>query len=227
MEQSRVALTPQGAERRSERWRDVTSQLALQYRLGDDDWLYARYAEGFRSGGFNAFSAQSGYPGYDPQQVTAYELGIKGTALSQRLRYGLATYWMSIDDMQVQQVLQPGSVLISNAAAARSRGVELDLDYWLGGPWTLQAGLVLNRTRFRQFVDVTGDHAGNRNPFAPDISGRLGLRYDSPRTGMPRPTSAAWARPTWMRPTTCIAPDTPSWTCPLVIATGPGSWGST
>lgn len=181
LEQSRVALAPQGAGRRSERWRDVTSQLALQYRLGDDDWFYARYAEGFRAGGFNAFSAQSDYPGYDPQQVTAYELGIKGTALSQRLRYGLATYWMSIDDMQVQQVLRPGSVLITNAAAARSRGVELDLDYWLGGHWTLQAGLALNRTRFREFVDHSGDHAGNRNPFAPDISGRLGLRYDSPQ----------------------------------------------
>ncbi|WP_010627997.1 TonB-dependent receptor [Halomonas sp. KM-1] len=181
LEQSRVALTPQGAERRSERWRDVTSQLALQYRLGDDDWLYGRYAEGFRAGGFNAFSPASDYPSYAPEEVASYELGIKGTALSQRLRYGVASYWMSIDDMQVQQVLQPGSVLISNAAAARSRGVELDLDYLLGGHWTLQAGLALNRTRFREFEDLSGDHAGNRNPFAPDISGRLGLRYDSPQ----------------------------------------------
>ncbi|WP_386082560.1 TonB-dependent receptor [Vreelandella sp. F11] len=181
LEQSRVALTPQGAGQRSERWRDVTSQLALQYRLGDDDWLYARYAEGFRAGGFNAFSGQSDYPGYEPEQVVSYELGIKGTALSQRLRYGLASYWMTIDDMQVQQVLQPGSVLITNAAAARSRGLELDLDYLLGEHWTLQAGLALNRTRFREFNDLSGDHAGNHNPFAPDISARLGLRYDSPQ----------------------------------------------
>ncbi|MDQ7727788.1 TonB-dependent receptor [Halomonas sp. SpR8] len=181
IEQSRVALTPQGAGQRSERWSDVTSQLALQYRLGDDDWLYARYAEGFRAGGFNSFSAQSGYPGYAPEEVTSYELGMKGTAFSQRLRYGLASYWMTIDDMQVQQVLQPGSVLITNAAAARSRGLELDLDYLLGGHWTLQAGLALNRTRFREFNDLSGDHAGHHNPFAPDISARLGLRYDSPQ----------------------------------------------
>lgn len=52
-------------------------------------------------------------------------------ALSQRLRYGLATYWMTIDDMQVQQIVQPGIGHITNAAAARSRGVELDLDYLL------------------------------------------------------------------------------------------------
>ncbi|GAA0697314.1 TonB-dependent receptor [Vreelandella titanicae] len=181
IEQSRVALTPRGAGQRSERWDDVTSQLALQYRLGDDDWLYARYAEGFRAGGFNAFSAQSDYPGYEPEQVASYELGIKGTALSQRLRYGLASYWMTIDDMQVQQVIQPGSVQITNAAAARSQGIELDIDYLLGGHWTLQAGLALNRTRFREFNDLSGDHAGNHNPFAPDISGRLGLRYDSPQ----------------------------------------------
>ncbi|MGP9594225.1 TonB-dependent receptor [Halomonas sp. AOP42-C2-25] len=181
IEQSRVALTPRGAGQRSERWDDVTSQLALQYRLGDDDWLYARYAEGFRAGGFNAFSAQSDYPGYEPEQVASYELGIKGTALSQRLRYGLASYWMTIDDMQVQQVIQPGSVQITNAAAARSQGVELDIDYLLGGHWTLQAGLALNRTRFREFNDLSGDHAGHHNPFAPDISGRLGLRYDSPQ----------------------------------------------
>ena len=181
LEQSRVALTPRGSGQRSERWRDVTSQLALQYRLGDDDWLYARYAEGFRAGGFNAFSAQSGYPGYAPEEVASYELGIKGTAFSRRLRYGVATYWMAIEDMQVQQVLQPGNVHIANAAEARSRGIELDIDYWLGGHWTLQAGLALNRTRFREFEDLSGDHAGNRNPFAPDISGRLGVRYDSPQ----------------------------------------------
>ena len=112
--------------------------------------------------------------------MASYELGVKGTALSQRLRYGLASYWMTIDDMQVQQVIQPGSVQMTNAAAARSQAQS-----WTSTTCWADIGrsrpLALNRTRFREFNDLSGDHAGHHNPFAPDISGRLGLRYDSPQ----------------------------------------------
>lgn len=179
VEQDKVSLSPRNGGSRSDEWQRFTPKLALHYAWTADTQLYASYSEGFRTGGFNAFAASAGYPGYDPEQVDAYEIGLKGWAADRRLRYSAALYWMDVSDMQVQQVVQPGVVYITNAAEARSTGLELEADYLLGAHWRVQASLGLNRTRFERFRDGSADYQGNRNPFAPDLTGYLGLRYDA------------------------------------------------
>ncbi|WP_220347849.1 TonB-dependent receptor [Alkalilimnicola ehrlichii] len=178
-ERSTVALEPEGAERRQERWNRVTPSLALQYRWRPESWLYARYAEGFRAGGFNAYAGAAGYPDYAPEKVASYELGAKGWGLDERLRYDLALYWMDVRDMHVQEIVQPGTAYITNAASARSAGLELELAYFLNDAWMLRSGLALNRTRFRTFQDLAEDYRGNSNPFAPDLAGFMGIRYEA------------------------------------------------
>jgi iron complex outermembrane receptor protein len=100
-----------------------------------------------------------------------------------RLRYSAAWYWMDVRDMQVQQMVQPGVVYITNAAAARSTGLDLEAEYLLGDNWRIQAALGLNRTRFERFRDGANDYRGKRNPYAPDLTGHLGLRYDAAAGG--------------------------------------------
>lgn len=179
MEQDKVRVAPRSGQSRSEQWQRFTPKLALQYEWQADSTLYASYSEGFRAGGFNAFSAAAGYPGYDPEKVRSWEIGAKGWLADKRLRYSAALYWMDVKDMQVQQLVQPGVVYITNAAAARSTGLELEADYLLGEHWRIQSALGLNRTRFQRFSEGANDYQGNRNPFAPDLTGRLGLRYDA------------------------------------------------
>ncbi len=179
LERDEVSLSPRDSRNRNDQWQRFTPKLALQYAWSDDTQAYASYSQGFRAGGFNAFSASTGYPGYDPEQVDAYELGIKGWAAGRRLRYSAALYWMQISDMQVQQIVQPGMVYITNAAEARSSGLELEADYLLGEHWQLHASLGINRTRFERFQDGNADYQGNHAPFAPDLTSYLGLRYDA------------------------------------------------
>lgn len=179
MERNEVSLSPRDSGKRSDQWQRFTPKLALQYAWSNDTQVYASYSEGFRAGGFNAFATSAGYPSYDPEQVDAYELGIKGWAAERRLRYSAALYWMQISDMQVQQIVQPGMVYITNAAEARSSGLELEADYLLGEHWQLQASLGINRTRFERFQDGSADYQGNHAPFAPDLTSYLGLRYDA------------------------------------------------
>ena len=179
MEQDKVHLEPRAGHRRSEQWQRFTPKLALHYEWQPDSTVYASYSEGFRAGGFNAFSAAAGYPGYDPEKVKSWEVGAKGWLADKRLRYSAALYWMAVRDMQVQQLVQPGVVYITNAAAARSTGLELEAEYLLGDHWRIQSALGLNRTRFERFAEGANDYQGNRNPFAPDLTGRLGLRYDA------------------------------------------------
>ncbi|ALM52369.1 TonB-dependent receptor [Halomonas huangheensis] len=178
-EHDEVSLSPEGSDSRDRDWQRFTPKVALQYEWSDETQLYASYTQGFRAGGFNAFAGAADYPSYDPERVTAYEIGVKGWAFDRRLQYETAVYWMDISDMQVQQIVQPGVVFITNAAEAYSAGLELSVDYLLDAGWWLQASLGLNRTRFEEFHDSGGDYQGNRNPFAPEMTSYLGVRYDA------------------------------------------------
>lgn len=178
-ERDEVSLTPEDSNSRSHDWQRFSPKLALQYEWSSETQLYASYAQGFRAGGFNAFAGAADYPDYDPERVNAYEVGVKGWAFDRRLKYEAAAYWMDISDMQVQQIVQPGVVYITNAAEADSVGMELSVDYLLDDGWWLQASLGLNRTRFDEFQDAGGNYQGNHNPFAPEVTSYLGVRYDA------------------------------------------------
>lgn len=161
-------------------WTRLTPKLAVQYQWQPRTQVYASVADGFRTGGFNTFAPES-RRSYDPERLRAFELGIKGDMLTRRLRYSAAVYRMDINDMQVQQMgATPGQVFIANAATARSTGAEADVHWLLGTGWQLQAALGLNHTRLRDFQDGAQNHAGKRNPFAPDIHAHIRLRYDAP-----------------------------------------------
>ncbi|GAB7528376.1 TonB-dependent receptor [Pseudomonas sp. 3A(2025)] len=178
-EKDRVRFTPEGGTARYESWKRFSPKIAVQYQWLDNAYVYASVADGFRAGSFNTLTASANYPAYAPEKVRAWELGLKGSALDRRLLYSAALYTMGIDDMQVQQMLTPGVVYIANAASARSSGLELEADYLLGAGWKIQAAVAFNRTRFDSFTDGAGDYSHNSNPFAPDLTGHLGLRYDA------------------------------------------------
>ena len=169
-----------GGSEQSRSWTHASPKLALQYQWQPAAQLYASVSDGFRAGGFNAFAPET-QRRYEPEKVRAFELGAKGQLLNRRVRYSTAIYRMDIDDMQVQQMgAVPGQVFMTNAASARSTGAEAELRWLVGSGWQVQAALGLNHTRFREFRDGANDYAGKRNPFAPDLNGHLGVRYDAP-----------------------------------------------
>ena len=180
VELDKVHIDPAIGSSQSDKWQRFTPKLALQYEWQPDAYLYGSYAEGFRAGGFNAFASGADYPGYDPEKVKTYEVGAKGWLDDKRLRYSAALYWMDISDMQVQQIIQPGLVYITNAASARSTGLDLEAEYLFDESWRVVSSVGLNRTRFERFSEGSNDYKGNRNPFAPDFTAHLSLRYDAP-----------------------------------------------
>ncbi|WP_024304094.1 TonB-dependent receptor [Pseudogulbenkiania sp. MAI-1] len=180
IERSEARFTLNGGREESLDSTRFSPKLALQYQWQPEAMIYASVADGFRAGGFNAFSPETSRR-YEPERVRSFELGAKGSLLERRLRYGTSLYLMDVSSMQVQQMALPGQVFITNAASARSIGAEAELQYLLGAGWRVQAALGFNRTRFREFTDGAGNHEGKHNPFAPDITGHLGLRYDAPQ----------------------------------------------
>lgn len=177
-ERSAVSVTPSTVDKREASWHSLSPKIALQYQWRPDVQTYASYSQGFRAGGFNLFSPATQYALYNPEKVKSWELGIKGLSDDKRLRYSSSIYLIDISDMQVQQIVQAGVVYIGNAAKARSTGWELEADYALLPELRVQGSLGLNHTRFDRYQDGANNYAGNHNPFAPDATASLGLRYD-------------------------------------------------
>lgn len=178
VERNEVDFTPAGRARQSASDTNVSPKLALQYQFAPSAQVYASVSQGMRAGGFNVFVPAANYAAYTPEKLRSVEIGVKGTLAEQRLRYSAALYRMQMRDMQVQQMPEPGMVYITNAASGHSSGAEFELNCLLGRGWQLQSGLALNRTRFDRFQDGANVYDGRRNPFAPDVSGHVSLRYD-------------------------------------------------
>ena len=73
-----------------------------------------------------------------------------------------------------------GRGLHHQCGAGALQGADFELGYVFGGGWQLQTALGLNRTRFGSFRDGAAVYDGHRNPFAPDMTAHVALRYDAP-----------------------------------------------
>lgn len=109
----------------------------LSTTLRSATWSTQPFSTGFRSGGFNSGNfTNSAIPGaFQPETVTAYEVGSKNRFLDNRIQINLSAYLNEFKSLQVQnQFLIPSagggfttSSAILNAASARAKGIELEI----------------------------------------------------------------------------------------------------
>lgn len=105
---------------------DFTPRVAFTYKLTDDLNVYGGISRGYKAGGFNTATDGQHVIGYEPETATAYELGLKGQ--SSTLRYGIALFDTEFKNLQVQSIVN-AVVFTTNAAEARTKGVEADLTW--------------------------------------------------------------------------------------------------
>ena len=111
-----------------ETFEEVTPSFSVDYEVTDDLFVYASYAQGFKSGGFSqriAFPRET-TPSFDPETVTTYEAGFKLDALSNRVRINAAGFYSEYDDLQVVvfNMIEP---INENAGSAEISGFEVEL----------------------------------------------------------------------------------------------------
>lgn len=146
----------------------ITYRAGLEFDATDDIFLYATISNGYKAGGFNATS--NGLP-YDPEELDAYEAGLKGDFLNGRARLNADAFYYDYQDLQLTTLRTinnaPGQ-FTTNAAAATIYGLELD------GQMFLTDDLVANASY--SFVDAEFDELSNTDPRNPaagaqDLSG--------------------------------------------------------
>ncbi|MGA0545052.1 TonB-dependent receptor [Brevundimonas sp. VNH65] len=180
---------------------DISSRLGADFQI-NDDWLsYASWSRGSKAGGFNrsASNAQIAEIPVRPETVTAYEVGVKGRALDNRVQGSLALFYNDFQDFQatitnpvIDGQLIVGNV-VANAAQATTYGVELETTVrpLQGLEWRFAASW-LDAT-FDSFANPTGNaasnYAGKVLPFASEWIVASSLDYVFP-VGLPGELSA-------------------------------------
>ena len=164
--------------------------VSLTYALSDESNIYARYAAGYKSGGFNLdyinaaeLAANQGLE-FDKETVDSYELGLKGNYLDGRLLMNLAAFIANYDDYQVNQFVDLGggrtSIRINNAAKVETMGFEAETTFRITEDFTLQASLGLLEAEFESFPGggtAGADVSGNKLTNAPELTYAVGATY--------------------------------------------------
>ena len=173
-------FTPEGD------WSKTTWKLGLDWTVSDDSLLYATVSTGYKAGGFNFGVASAEI--YDPEELTAFEVGSKNRFMENRVQLNMATFYYDYTDLQVFQVVDR-TIVVRNAAEARIYGAEVELVAMVSEALQIDASLGLLNTEYENFVlpsnlflGATGDPtnvdvSGNNLVNAPETSSHVGAQY--------------------------------------------------
>ncbi|MEQ6335517.1 TonB-dependent receptor [Sphingobium sp. MK2] len=126
----------------------MTWRLALDYRPSDELLAYISYNRGFKSGGFNP--TEIPYVPFQPEQIDAYEGGLKLDLFDRRLRVNPAIFYYDYKNLQ-SPVFSNGLLITKNAANAEIYGIDLDIQAALSSNLTLTGGLSWLHARYTRY----------------------------------------------------------------------------
>ncbi len=174
----------------TETWTDTSPMVSLDYQINDDVMVYARYAKGFKSGGFNGRANNPGEQApYDPETADSYEAGVKARFWGNKGRTALTVFYNDYQDFQARvsgTVVDPGTNLPSpeltviNAGALVTKGVEFELYLTPVDGLQLDTQIGYLDAAYEDFGDVRfpgGDRSFQEPPFSPKWTARFGAQY--------------------------------------------------
>jgi iron complex outermembrane recepter protein len=166
-----------------------TYRAALDHQFTSNLLGYVSYDHGFKGGGFN-LSAPSAAP-FFPEQLDAYQAGLKSEFLQHRVRLNVETFYYDFKNLQVTVVPGGGAQIDTNAASARNYGLDGDLDFAATDHLTFSASASYLKAYYVSYPDAEGftalgkpillaNAAGKELPYSPRFSGSLGGNYAMP-----------------------------------------------
>lgn len=160
----------------SHTWDSFLPKFGLSYTLNDDINLFASYSKGYMAGGFNyyAMMAHAGNK-FEPQTSNNYEIGLKGLALDNTLRYAVTLFHMDIKDIHMYEIINQ-AFITSNGGRAKSQGIELEALYRLNNGIDINAAFGYNKTKYKQNIN-NPQAVGKKIELTPTYSANLGVAY--------------------------------------------------
>jgi iron complex outermembrane receptor protein len=146
--------------------------------------LYVKMSRGHRAGGYNLRGATAANLGtFDPESVSAYEVGAKADLFDDRLRVALALFQSRFEDIQLVQLEVVGgqpNLFVQNGGEARINGGELEFTALLGR-LRLNGSLGIVDARFTKLKpNVVDASLDSEFRFTPDATAALAADWTIP-----------------------------------------------
>ncbi len=158
-------LIPEGTHA-AETFTDTTPMVSVAYRFNESVNVYAKYTEGFKSGGFNGeYSNPMATPEdniaetltpFKPEKQKSFELGAKTDLFGGRARVNVALFHNELEDLQASIFLGQGAAAtaVRNAGEATVEGVEVEAVLLLTAGTTLSLNYAYLDSQYDEFIDL-------------------------------------------------------------------------
>jgi iron complex outermembrane receptor protein len=175
----------------SDTWHDFSPTVSIDYTFSPNAMIYARWAQGFQSGGFNGrANSVAERTEYQPETVDSYEIGVRST-IDRQLRLNVTGFYNDYRNFQARVAGTgtdavtglPSPVLaVINAGKLTTWGVEVE------AAWTPLPGLLFDtqigylNAQYDVFADTRfpgGSRAFQRPAFSPKWTWRIGGQYEA------------------------------------------------
>lgn len=135
----------------------TTPMVSATYKFNEHLNVYAKYSEGFKSGGFpgEAPNLLEATTPFKPEKQKTYEIGSKMSSADNKLQLNAALFWNDVKDLQLSNFLgQPGLSIIRNAGMAELKGLELELAWRPISQLRLQAGYGYLQSKYKEYKEL-------------------------------------------------------------------------
>lgn len=160
-------------------WSNLSPRFILTYTPSKYTNYYASLTEGFKSGGWSAYDTNEHY---EPEHVSAMELGVKST-LFQHHQITASTFYYNYEDLQVSAFVN-GLARTSNAAKASIKGIDLQGQFVFNTQLHMNYSAEWLDATYDEYLSTFGDQlidvAGNKLINAPTFRYSTLLNYNIP-----------------------------------------------
>lgn len=168
-------------------WNKLTWRLGVDHNLAPNSMVFATLSTGFKAGGFNdgnlAAAAKPSSIIYAPENLTAFEIGMKSKLLDNKLQINISAFSYDYTDLQVSSLTTCASgvglcTLTTNAGKAKSSGLEMEGQWRFSQADRLNFGLGLTDAKYTSFTTSGGfNWADRKMDKAPGTSLNLGWSH--------------------------------------------------
>lgn len=134
-------------------WNQLTWKAGLEWDINDDAMSYFTASTGFLSG--NVQSAFAAPRSYDERRVQAYEIGLKSALLEGALRFNIAAYYNTYENLLATRFVPVGNTVLAqsdNAGSSDALGLEIEADWIPIERLNLGLRAAFTRARYDQFI---------------------------------------------------------------------------
>ena len=142
----------------AQKFENDSFRVALDYTLPNGSLIYASYAKGFASGGFNNDDRVTSFPA---ETADNFEIGTKGSYLNEKLQINANFFLFDYVNNQrsIGKVAQNGvaSIVTVPIQKAEVDGYEIEIKAFLNDSFSLIASTGAYGGKYKEFVDDAGN----------------------------------------------------------------------